>query len=84
MVMEEEPHCQDLLGNLSEFIDGTLRAELCVELEQHLAGCKNCRIVVDTLRKTIDLYQQPDDDLPEPVRQRLYHTLRLDDFLKKM
>ena len=46
------------MGNLSEFIDGELQAELCAELEQHLEGCDNCRIVVNTLRKTIELYKQ--------------------------
>lgn len=80
--MDGRHHCQDLLGTLSDYVDGTLRADLCAELEQHLAGCKNCQIVVDTMRKTIELYHDTEDDLPDPVRKRLYLRLHLEDFLK--
>lgn len=77
--------CQYLLGSLSEYVDGELTGELCAELERHLAGCENCRIVVDTLRKTVYLVHAANDqtDLPEDVRSRLYHCLDLDDYLKQ-
>ena len=83
--MTHAKRCHDLLGCLSEYVDGELSGELCVELERHLAGCENCRIVVDTLRKTIYLVQASNEqtDLPEDVRSRLYHSLNLDDYLKK-
>ena len=35
------PSCKQMLGNLSEFIDGDLQAELCSEIEEHLKNCKN-------------------------------------------
>jgi len=76
---EHSPQCQKLLGNLSEFIDGELQAKLCAELEQHLQGCDNCRIVVNTLRKTIELYRQTNEytELPVQIRERLYSKLNL-------
>ncbi len=80
------PQCRDLLGNLSEFIDGTLKEEICNQIQLHMEGCENCRIVVDTLRKTIVLYQTISADppeMPEEVRERLFRTLALDEFLKK-
>ena len=77
--------CKDLLRSISEYVDGDLASELCAELEQHLAGCENCRIVVDTLRKTVYLVhantEQP--TLPEDVRARLYQCLDLDEPSKK-
>lgn len=75
--------CRDLLGNLSEYIDGALEQQLCAELERHMQGCENCRVVVDSLRKTVSLYQTstPSPDVPEAVRQRLYHCLDLEEFL---
>jgi anti-sigma factor (TIGR02949 family) len=81
----EKHHCQNLLGSLSDFIDGSLSADLCVELEQHLAECENCRIVVDTLQKTIYLYHATatTPDVPSEVRERLFHRLDLDDYLIK-
>ncbi len=86
--MSEHVHseqCRRLLGSLSEYIDGELQAELCAQIEEHLQGCENCRIVVDTLRKTVDLYEQaaPPAKLPEGVRERLFLRLELDDYLKK-
>jgi anti-sigma factor (TIGR02949 family) len=81
----EKHHCQNLLGSLSDFIDGSLSDDLCVELEQHLAECENCRIVVDTLQKTIYLYHATatTPDVPSEVRERLFHRLDLDDYLLK-
>jgi anti-sigma factor (TIGR02949 family) len=80
------PQCKQLMGNLSEFIDGELEAELCAELEQHLEGCDNCRIVVNTLRKTIELYKQTNEpiELPHAVRNRLYSKLNLDPYWNKI
>ena len=77
--MTEHAHCHDLLGSLSEYIDGTLRAELCSELEQHLAGCDQCQVVVSTLRKTIEIYHANGElavELPQDIRQRLFQRLR--------
>lgn len=76
-------NCERLLGSLSEYIDGELAPELCQELEKHLAGCDNCRVVLNTTKRTIDLVHAPVEkpDLPEDVRERLFKRLNLDDFL---
>ncbi|HZW04208.1 MAG TPA: zf-HC2 domain-containing protein [Anaerolineaceae bacterium] len=77
-------HCKDLLSTLSDYMDGELSAELCTELEMHLRSCENCRIVVNTLHKTIELYQATagDESLPTPVRERLFRNLHLEDYLE--
>ena len=49
--------CEDLLGQLSAYIDGDLDPELCHALETHVADCENCRTVVDTLSDTVHLYR---------------------------
>jgi anti-sigma factor (TIGR02949 family) len=76
--------CQDLLGNLSAYIDGDLNGELCAEIRRHMAGCENCRIVFDTLTKTIYLYHESAQqvEIPVEVRGRLFETLHLDEYLK--
>ncbi len=85
--MSEHSHinCETLLGSLSDYIDGELGAELCREIEKHLAGCENCQVVLNTTRRTIDLVRSPAgaaEDLPEAVRARLFKSLKLDDYLK--
>jgi anti-sigma factor RsiW len=79
------PQCKHLLGSLSEYIDGELQADLCAEIEEHIKDCENCRIVVDTLRKTVELYERTIEPvgLPDAVRERLFLKLELKDFLKK-
>ena len=78
-----DAECKYLLGSLSDYIDGDLSEEICAEIERHMAGCENCRIVVDSLRKTVYLYRVTSDQeaLPDDVRQRLFHSLDLDDYL---
>ena len=74
------PHgdCHDLLPELSAYLDGEAAADLCARIDAHLAECENCRVVVDTLTRTVRLYR----DLPAPVLSatataRLYAVLDL-------
>ena len=77
-------NCQALLGSLSEYIDGELPPELCKEIEKHLEGCDNCRIVLNTTRRTIDLVQIPvEENVPDDVRERLFKRINLYDYLKQ-
>lgn len=80
----EQHHCRALLASLSDYIDGTLDETLCEQLEKHLKDCSNCKIIVDTMRKTMELYRNEEDEsLPDDVRTRLYARLDLHDFLKE-
>ena len=76
--------CKNLLGNLSNFIDGELDEAMCQELQRHMAGCENCRVVYDTMTRTIYLYQASanETELPADVRGRLFNILHLDDLIK--
>jgi hypothetical protein len=53
------------------------------DLELHLSQCTDCRIVVDTCRKTIQIFCNSEPvPLPEDVRNRL-HTALLERFRRK-
>ncbi len=85
----QDGSCHEMLSTLCDYVDGSLSEELCAEVERHMQDCPRCRIVVDTTRKTIELYQevaaqeQAEENLPKDVRERLYLRLNLDDYLKK-
>lgn len=81
--MHQHEDCRQLLNSLSDYIDGDLPQELCDEIELHMKDCDNCRIVVDTLNKTVSLYQSSSEPafVPKEVRQRLFHRLDLDEYL---
>ncbi len=86
MTKKDHSKCSSLLSSLSDYVDGTLSDDLCREIEQHLSECEDCHIVVDTLRKTITLVHDCAEDcseLPDPVRTRLYKTLKLEDYLER-
>ena len=69
-------HCDDLIQNLSDYIDGELEPELCSELEKHLAGCKNCRLMVDSLKMTVKLCKDGRcEDLPPGLNAKLSQKL---------
>jgi anti-sigma factor RsiW len=75
----EQSICHELAGYLSDYVDGELEAALCAQLEAHLADCPDCRVMVDTVRRTIILYRsQPAPELPSDVQDRLYRVLKLE------
>ncbi len=49
--------CNEVLEQLADYLDEDARAELCRAIEEHLKHCHNCQIEVDSVRKTIVLYQ---------------------------
>ena len=71
--------CPDLIHELSDYIDGLADPTICAEIERHLQDCQDCKVMVDTLRKTITLYREREQEasLPTDVRKRLYHVLDL-------
>lgn len=49
--------CDAVLEQLSDFIDAEAREELCQAITEHMSRCRDCRVMVDTVKKTIILYQ---------------------------
>lgn len=69
--------CEELLTALNEYVDGTLEPGVCDHFQKHLEGCDTCRIVVDNVRKTIQLYKGDQlIELPSECREKLHAKLR--------
>jgi anti-sigma factor RsiW len=86
--MTEHVHtdkCSAMLGNLSDYIDGNLQDEICAQIEEHMKTCDNCRVVVNTLRKTVELYEHCNDDikLSGDVKERLFAKLEIMYYLRQ-
>jgi predicted anti-sigma-YlaC factor YlaD len=47
--------CEQLLEALNDYLDGESKSALCRALQEHLADCNQCRIVLDNIRQTITL-----------------------------
>jgi len=69
--------CETLVRHLSAYLDGELTDPLNEAARQHLATCQNCRIVLDSTRKTILLSRQErlSSSLSLARRQALYSQL---------
>ncbi len=75
-----EHTCQELKAKLSDFLDGDIDDAVCLEIKRHLEGCDNCRIMVDTLKKTIVLYRdEPRETVPPETHARLWKVLKLEE-----
>jgi len=69
--------CEDMLRMLNDYVDGDVDISVCKEFEKHLTGCDPCKVVVDTIRKTITLYKGSEVyEVPAEFHTRLYETLR--------
>ncbi len=70
--------CREIKDKLSAYLDGELESALCAEIEQHLAGCADCRVMVDTLNRTVTLYRQyGQESVPADVHDRLTRVLKV-------
>jgi anti-sigma factor RsiW len=69
-------NCKKVVLELTTYLDEALDASLRLDLEQHLSRCKDCRLVVDTTRKTIQIFcNSVPVPLPDEVRERLHAAL---------
>ncbi|MBP1610931.1 MAG: hypothetical protein H6Q04_3166 [Acidobacteria bacterium] len=79
-----QENCHDLLDGLSDFIDGDASAAICAEIQRHMTGCEKCRVVVNTLRKTIELYRLlPGPEMSDNIREKLHKTIDFSGFGRK-
>jgi len=70
-------NCQDVIHDLSNYIDDELDAGLKQELESHLKDCADCKLVVDQTKKTVEIFCDSEPvDLPSDVRNRLHDAVR--------
>jgi anti-sigma factor RsiW len=68
--------CKDFLGELSEYLDETIDAELRAKLERHITECPNCWVIADTTRRTIQIYKGMEPyPIPADVESRLMKAL---------
>jgi predicted anti-sigma-YlaC factor YlaD len=53
--VEASISCREVVELLSDYLDGALAEPERVRVDEHLAGCDGCTLVLDELRETIRL-----------------------------
>ncbi len=68
--------CNEVLDKLGDYLDPEAREELCRAIEEHMSQCRGCKLEVDTVKKTILLYQADRRiEIPVGVSSRLEAAL---------
>ena len=68
--------CTEFLQELTDYLDGNINANLKAELDEHLHWCHGCHVVMNTTKKTIEIYRDNQIyELPEPLRNRLHQAI---------
>ena len=49
--------CNDFLKDSTDYLDGTSDMALRAELDEHLHWCHDCHVVMNTTKKTIEIYR---------------------------
>ena len=64
--------CKEFLQELNDYLDETMDIQLRRRIEAHITECPNCFVILDTTKKTIQVYKgmQP-QVLPNDVQARL-------------
>ena len=69
-------NCRGIVKELSNYLDQALDTTLKDSIEKHLEHCEDCRVVVDTTKKTIQIYCNSEPaPLPDDTRMRLHEAL---------
>ncbi len=75
--------CEELLKALNDYIDDESLLAICQDFAEHLAGCNPCQVVVDNIRKTIQLYKAGEPYPMPPEFQARFRAALLEKWKQK-
>jgi hypothetical protein len=68
--------CREFLEILDNVIDDSIAAETRAEIETHLHKCGHCEVVLNTMRKTIEIYRCHEIyEVPTDASKRLHSAI---------
>jgi len=68
--------CKQFLQELNDYLDPNIDTTTKIHLEAHVTQCPNCFVLVDTTKKTLQVYKGMEaQSLPEDVETRLWKAL---------
>jgi hypothetical protein len=70
-------NCEDVIREISDYLDGELALSAKQDIEGHLDHCHHCKMVVDQTKLTVDVFCDSQlVELPADVKSRLHEALR--------
>lgn len=72
--------CDDVIAELSSFLDGDVEAEVRHHVEHHLKDCTTCTAIYDSARKTLKIVTDSATfEVPTDLTTRIMARLRSKD-----
>jgi predicted anti-sigma-YlaC factor YlaD len=69
-------NCEELMAIVNNYVDGQIDPSVCQAFETHLSECSPCKVVVDTIARTITLYRDEEPfELPQEFQSCLQSAL---------
>ena len=69
--------CEDVLAELSAYLDDELAADIRRQIEAHMQHCNTCRAVYDSTKKTLRIVTDSGSfELSEDVSNRISRNIR--------
>ena len=73
--------CQEIFGNLSDYLDGQLPPESCERMRRHMEGCPACVAFIEDLKRAIDRCRRL-DVCPKAEVQPVLRRLLTQEYLR--
>jgi anti-sigma factor RsiW len=74
--------CDQVLAELQDYLDDELTAEVRRQMEGHISHCKTCKVIYDSLKRTLTLVTDSGSfELPPGVSDKIQQ--RVMDRIKK-
>lgn len=68
--------CKQFLQELNDYLDPNTDPDIRSHLESHVNKCPNCFVIVDTTKKTLQVYKGMEpQSIPDDVKSRLLKAL---------
>jgi anti-sigma factor RsiW len=67
--METAMTCKELVELVTEYLEGTLPADLRARMDRHLAGCDGCTNYLEQMRQTVRLTGQIQEEKLTPAQR---------------
>ena len=77
--MNRERH-RKVIEKICDFMGEDLDAQACKEVIEHIENCPDCKIYLDTMRKTVTICRdlEKNKKLPVETNNRLFKVLKLE------
>lgn len=70
--------CKPFVERLCDALGEDLNSPVCRELKEHLEGCPECSLQIDTVKRTVEIYRAiPGQRVSADMEKRLLARLNL-------